>query len=824
MTQPVVPPPAAPPPPPPEPVLVRSATGEVGTVAARDVGQLLESGGQVVSPEQLEEERLAREYGGGRGQAIAGGLALARGLTMYGSDIAAAKLGPEGTGEEIQRYEKYNPITSGIGEVAGMLAPTVLTGGGSLGARAAIRGVGFLPRLAARAGLATEGAIGRAIGTGAENLIARAAQRGVGMAGQVGVESALQGIGHQLSEDALGNHEVTGEKLLGAVKRDFISGAEIGGALGAGGAVLGRLAGKLVEKGVDAVDAEKLASMYAYKATGGKTWDLRRFAKPGTNLDELAEDIGRVARKEKIITEDTIDKFDMVKQAQAVKKRNLADLDDMHASLAKRGQNADMTTVWKKGDQILDEMSYMKQVTDKNGKISLVRTARPGLEEEFNAVSKWLDEAKAYATSDAAAPGVTSFKKMHDTRVLLDNELQGYWQHQQAPASKAEKHLVQLRGVLEDEFERQSSLAMKSLDPAFADKYAAAKNIHQRVMQLEQILHRESARDLANQTFSIKDLMGSNIGASVGGSVGSLGGPMGFAAGSIAGGLTGAFVNKFMRQRGPQIASGILGRAADLRNLANTTSGLTRAIEGAVDNFMSGKVAYKAATVGQAIKGAPERKDPKKEDFLRIAKRITDLKANPQAIAEQTAALVPEGIHKVAPKSVAAMQQGVQNKVNYLADKLPKVAPGSNYFQLGLGSPRLPSDTSIAKFYEYLKGAEDAYAIVEASRKGQLTREIVDASKKLHPNVFEMIQKHFMKALSTKKNKMTQQQRTAMSILFDMPADATHEPDFIKTVQEMYAAQATPEPGEGGQTPLAPKRGINISGSYETAAQQLEEL
>lgn len=113
--------------------------GQLGTVPKSAVQNALKQGYTPASPQQINDATLAKlhheKYGGLGGELKAAATGAARGLTFGLSDVALTGLGVEG--ETLRGLKEENPIASGAGELAGIAAPALLSGGTGLAARAA---------------------------------------------------------------------------------------------------------------------------------------------------------------------------------------------------------------------------------------------------------------------------------------------------------------------------------------------------------------------------------------------------------------------------------------------------------------------------------------------------------------------------------------------------------------------------------------------------------------------------------------------------------------------------------------------------------------
>jgi hypothetical protein len=213
---------------------------------------------------RLEQEALQAEHGGLGSQALAGLEGFGRGVTLGLSDVAAegasglaaALGGPDveraaGPGldaplsdenaftlaykqarADIQARREANPVTAGLSEVVGAVAPTLLSGGGTALARVA----GAAPaNLVNRAGLAAAGRV-----AGAAPGILRSA--GAGLVGGA-VEGGLAAGALAASEvvpEVIQDPGLAAEHILTATSEGALIGGVFGGILGGSARALSR--------------------------------------------------------------------------------------------------------------------------------------------------------------------------------------------------------------------------------------------------------------------------------------------------------------------------------------------------------------------------------------------------------------------------------------------------------------------------------------------------------------------------------------------------------------------------------------------------------
>lgn len=270
-------------------VSVRDENGTVGTIDASELGK---GGYQPLTDAEINEARIHEERGTLGQQAITAAEGAARGATLGLSDVAATGLlGDEYRQGAQERAGENKKIALGS-EIAGAIAPALLSGGGSAGAQGAglaARAARLAPSaLVSSGGRAIERGVARIIGEAAPSMLGRMAQRAAAVGASGAVEGGLYGAGNALSQAALNDTPITAEKVLGG----FGHGALFGGGVGAGLGAAGGLASSAFERIVGGsaglkASAEKLANESALKAVGFQGTDFRKLI--GRRAGEAAE-------------------------------------------------------------------------------------------------------------------------------------------------------------------------------------------------------------------------------------------------------------------------------------------------------------------------------------------------------------------------------------------------------------------------------------------------------------------------------------------------------------------------------------------------------
>lgn len=255
--------------------LVDPRTGALVDADAPNVQKLLEGGYRLAAASEVAKEDERLKYGVGVGNELAafgeGGLS---GATLGLSDVAAKALDADYAAGLAKRRE-YNPISAGLGEAAGVIGSMAVTGGaaGAIGAPA--RGV---MRLGQGIAEGIEGAVG------ATSVLGKAAQAGLAYGVSGAAEGALYGAAKTATDDYLRDHEITAERIIAGAGTGALWGGALGGAMGAGGSLLGSGAKKLTglfehteaERNAarqldDVISAEAVANQEARAAAGAET-------------------------------------------------------------------------------------------------------------------------------------------------------------------------------------------------------------------------------------------------------------------------------------------------------------------------------------------------------------------------------------------------------------------------------------------------------------------------------------------------------------------------------------------------------------------------
>lgn len=214
-------------------IRVKREGNRTGTVSAADLPAALAEGWEVSDDEERRQITLRREESDLLSSVQGGAEAIGSGLSLGGTTWLL-----DAVGVDSERMAARRGELGGFGdalEIAGAVAPALLTGGGSAavqgGARAARGLASTIIRntpagLVARGGARLEGAIATRLGTEAGTLT-----RLVPTGARNFVEGTAQGIGAEVDEAVLGDRELVADQILSQGLYSGLLGTGIGAAV-----------------------------------------------------------------------------------------------------------------------------------------------------------------------------------------------------------------------------------------------------------------------------------------------------------------------------------------------------------------------------------------------------------------------------------------------------------------------------------------------------------------------------------------------------------------------------------------------------------------
>ncbi len=821
-------------------VKVIGDTGQVGSLSADDAVKAFQAGTvkRLATNEEFHAAEVENKYGGVGGAGLATAAGLARGATVGLSDaavtgvagLAGGDAAKKSVAEHLSGAKEAHPYLSTGSEIAGMVAPAFLTDGASLGVEGA-EGASLLGRAArivsapsrgvASLGEAAGGLVGRGLAGAAESgmagkVLSRAAQLGA----QGMVEGSLYGAGNEVSEAALGNVDLTAEKLIAGAKHGAIMGGVAGAALG-GGSVLAeaaaqKIAAKLepmMEHATSAGGIEeylnKAAGENAFKAAGAMKKDYTQVTEK-LGADGVAR-VGRTALEElpqasgkefwKMNLEDMAEAAATARQKWGKKVGSLIDgLDE--------GAATGLTHVRPDGQRILeridaDVISKLKNNPFQEGVAAQLEGALGNFRARFGKAAEvaaapapsvfnggasklehldgdmaaLLERGKHVApdltgfTEQAAlsgGPESLGFKQLHDIRAGLDDMV-----YRNAKAgSMFTEELRHVRSIIEDELTIAGEAAAKDMGGSFAAEYKAAKGKYADLRTIQDMADNSLAREGANRFVSPSDYGMGFLGAALHTS----GGPAGIAVGLISGS-----VNHFLRKQGRQIMASGLDKASTLFSAQRMAAEVDSKIADAVETFVSSGAKPASSTPSAAM---AYLKGNKAEALAKKAEQVRNFATNPAMAADKVTASLG-GIGNHAPELAGAISTKATQAAAYLESKSPPMG------RSGSLQPQFDkltvSNQEALKWARHAAVVHDPLSVLDDLQQHRLTFEAVDTLKNTSPELFGQIREQMMDKVAHATKPLSYAQRVQLGLLFDFPADPSLQPQFMTSIQSTYA-------------------------------------
>lgn len=806
---------------------VTLADGRTGTVEAKDLHKTLQTGGQIASAQDFAAAQAAKaeaaqqeQYGAGLGslhglQQLQNTAAegLARGLLPGVADVATLHIaeaigGPaarEKLRADMEARKAANPWIAGATELGGAVAPMFIPGGqaGAVkGAATLAKGAGEAAELAKLAGTGAELARGGAeaakvaslgeeavktatalpraldfagglaermakavVGETSANTVARMVQKGVAMGARGAVEGALYGAGSQISEDALGDSDTTGEKLVAAMGHGALMGGLIGA--GSGAAIEGLTTGTRALAKAAAPTAKRIAEEQAMKAVqyGGLT--SKKLVQSAERIEGGMAGVGR----------ELLDS-------------NLVKAGDTVEHIAPRLDQA----VDEAGQRLTTTLRALDEAGVKGPSTASIRDAvAERMKSQFGDLAELHPETfskvdKLMTAMDRNFPeGTASLEAMRDFRVKVQNEIKWSQPPPGSPPNSTNEAFKAVRGILEDHIEKAADEGSGKLGKEMLGQYKADKVRYARLRVARDMAEDSVERYAKNNTFGLGAQM-AGAATMAGGIASGIGAPLALAKGAAA-----AVGSKLLKERGNSTAAVFLDKVAELGALAKTVRAVDERANTAMDRFMAGKPS-EYSSLRTASKA--ERDARYEAASQRVKAAVTNPETHADSVTNALGAVVQH-----APKAAAIATQTAARASVFLASKIPQ-APPSRTIQPQFDKHD-PTPAEKEKFLRYVKAADDPLSVLDDMSRGRMTLEGVQTVREVYPSLFSQMQQLAMEKCADAKKPLSYDQKLQLGILLDTPTDSTLQPEFIARMQASYQGQ---EQSPGDQGPKAAKR------------------
>lgn len=751
--------------------------------------------------------------------------AIGRVQSSFGSDHGTGEREDsyaESVRKHLQGYKEANKATSVVGELAGAVVPIIASGGAAAPEEAAViagRGLGAAAEgakalatgaegakalatgaqavEAATAGASRASGLSRAIqtlgapqlgvmkfGDVAERLTTRAMEAALGESSGAGLakavtkimgtgargaaEGAIYGVGQQLNEDVLGDHEINGEKLFAAGVYGGLLGAGVGGGLGALGQVAKGVAPLIRGKGGA---LRGMAETQGFRSMSLNLKDVKLMEKlPGGTQGAAREfmDSGLIKAGDKV--ENLLPRFQAAKEAAGVA------IGDIRTAL--------------------EDANLSPSVEDINASLAPMRKEMELMPNSSKAARKTFDTVQQdLKVSMGDKP---TFQQLADFRTRLGKQIN--FQSPRGVNEALDTKRTFYNALRDHEMDAlDSSAAKEALGPKAAADMRQKLLSYRRLTTATRGIEDRVSADARNRVMSPSDY---GVGAAAGAGSIAAGNP--FAAVT---GLASSIGHNILRTRGNSTMAVVLDKIADMAGIAKRVETFDARVKSGVDSFMLRKQMRKVTSLGDFT--------PSNDNYQATVKRVQAISADSSA-HEAAVAHHLGSVASVAPKTTQAFAKTATIAQQFMQSKVPAAQKFStDDLQPHLTEARV-SDSDKAKFMRYARAVDDPASVVDDMAEGRLTPEGVETLRAVYPGIFEQIKAKAIERIADEKAPIGYDKRLQMGILLGIPTDKTLNPAFIASMQSTFGAT---KPG-GPQAPQptgAPKRQLKLADNLKLA-------
>jgi hypothetical protein len=689
--------------------------------------------------------------------ALASGLS---GLTAGASDVALGAVLGADQKERLAAEKAANPGVSAAANIAGAIAPTLITGGTSAAASAArLTPTAAISRIGAAAAKTAETA-----STAAK--IGRAALGGA-------LESGVQALGEAAGELALSNDPLTAEKISSLLSSKLLFSGAVGGVAGS----LGKVAEIGLTKAKGALDdfAAKAATRAETSAAGAIPEDL-------ANLDLAGLRKARQAEEESFKAS-TKTELEAIEATRVTQRKDLADeLATFRKEIKEQkvwlsianSEEAEIRTIAKqslKADRQLDNVLDNPKYLASNPKTAL--SALQKQEHTFEQILARADDLKVKFAGDESGTRLAALEQV-------------------APALERNRALQQRIADLTSAPTSQQLTELATASKGRLDAIEAAK---------------EALTSAPKKSF-LENMAGGAVFGGVTSAVSAIPG-----IGPLAAPFVGAKVSEFVGEKVFGRLAKAAGEAAGRTSKAIGTfldlSSRTGVSTGPIAPVLATKVLAHVQFAPHSDLDEPFEvpKGPHREQLAPLFhQRAAEIRSQtmpgpdgkptmrPEARSAMAAQLAP--IAAVNPMLADQLETLADRRVSFLADKLPR-RPDVGGIPIGPDIWK-PSDMQMRQWARYVAAVEDPGGIEERLADGTITPEDAEVMREVYPERMAEITMQIVKELPTLRKQLPYQKRIALSVFSNVPVDAAMDHRVLSVLQEGFKA----EPGtSGGVTP-----------------------
>jgi len=694
------------------------------------------------------------------------------------------------TKEAQKERAERNEMSKIAGEVTGIIAPAVLSGGTSAAAKGAATGARAIAKTAQAAEKVAAKVIESAVAqSGSKKVSREVIKKSIEKAAGAATEGALYSAGHLAREDAIGTADFNAENVLTSVG----TGALLGGITGAvmpsissaaskSSDTAKALFGKGIKKYADPVKA-------AEEFSGLPVNEIVKLKKTESGRKFL-EDLPAWYKNDVKLAVGDFNGDDVVAKVIAVKneagetiERVLKEADSVAAQ--RMGSPANAPELRKKlindvADEI--EQNHLAALQGKGSNRA-----------DFRKIKIFVDDIRSAANKGTplTATELIDLKRWSD-------DIAGMHKTRGIGATKTalEDAATDARRA----FNEMSKSWVTLIDDKLAAELSKANRNYHYAAKLENPLMKKAERD--KSFIGFKDAL--------------------YGAGGVALGepiLAAAYVGarKFAD-------SDLRRRLVILNGLETAQAKIAKDIGTSVKDFLAkgarpGKLAsitaLTNATIAQKREEGKQPVPPKnrKEAYKNAAANVSNLLVNSDQLMDR-AVKAGAALSHAAPQTAEAVGRKAITALQFLQSKIPK-NPYETIFPSGKTRDYEPSSMELAKFERYVQVVDNPLSVLQDLKAGTLTREHVEALQAVYPDLYSRIQQAVLGELKeADEADISYSKKVQIGMLLNIPTDESLLGKNIAGLQDTFTPQEEAQ-AQGGQAraPSSAGKGAEFTAS-----------
>lgn len=719
--------------------------------------------------------------------------------------------------EQMARAEA-NPITHGAAEVAGFVAPAILSAGTSAAARAGIGGAAEVASLAAKAAEFSQAGVlekagvkaAQALNLGGKeaSILSKIGAKSVSEATQM----ALLQSGDEVSKMIQHDPSQTAETAMADIGLASVLGGGVGAAFGTAAplwkASVGDKAAQLVEdfKGrmkfhtenpnIHEAATEELHNLYTgMRSTGDEVFGPFGLKAQDIHaaMPEMHAGIPEQAQKLANNLEERILKMESKPNSypdRLVSKARddfAAYQEAIHNPQATPGEIFNATQDLKQSFQSYAKFDkFVKPVDEAYDFVRESKDLAHSLRESLEDSSVWGKAAERQKTINKAfteyLPTLKDFEKkftveVSGERVIDPGKVQTY-------LNQVGKPNAEIKQTMLENFLRESDKYKKVIGDTHAnlgiDSPISNSSLAVTHSTLDKLTPGAKLADYVAKK-AVFDLAGESLGTAVGGGIGHL----------LGHGGIGALVGE--RALAPFFKSVLPGLMEPFKKVAVNSAGVKAAIDYGLAAARGETIINKAAKgVFREATDNVIQMSAHEGDRVKLDKALRAAQKDPVELTK-----VAGDIGYTLPGHATALTDTAATAVKYLNGLRPDVTP-----KRPLDPPLPPDATAMAAYNRALDLANKPLLVIESIKNGTLTSRDVATIQSIYPSLYNKLQQKLTNEMITHVSKgdtVPYTQRMQLSMFLGQAMDSTMTPESIRAAQPK--PQQEPQQGSPGKPP-----------------------